>query len=147
MDHSGIHRLINALGYAGLVPFVVLAALLWLVTPDLHPFVALALATYAAVVLSFLGGIHWGIGLRYAALQESGYRLHLVWGAVIAPLAWLTILMPAFAGLPLLGLLALACYGVDRWTWPQAGLAHWLPLRFRLTLVATLSCLIGAAGT
>ena len=51
------------------------------------------------------------------------------------------------AGLPLLGLVLVACYAVDRKTWADAGLAHWLPLRWRLTVVATLSCVFGAAGT
>lgn len=147
MDSRNIERLISALGYAGLIPFVVLASLLWLVTPDLHPFVALALATYGAVVMSFLGGIHWGIGLRYAAMQEIGCHRHLVWGAMLAVLAWVCILMPAFAGLPLLGALSIGAYLVDRRSWADAGLAHWLPLRLRLTTVAALSCLLGAAGT
>ena len=35
-------RLIRRLGYAGLIPFVFLALCLWLVGPDLHPYVALA---------------------------------------------------------------------------------------------------------
>ena len=55
------------------------------------------------------------------------------------------------ADLPLIGFAGapwtVACYAVDRKTWADAGLAHWLPLRWRLTVVATLSCVFGAAGT
>ena len=44
-------------------------------------------------------------------------------------------------------LLLVACYLVDRKTWPEAGLREWMTLRFRLTVVATLSCLLGASAT
>jgi len=139
--------LINRLGYAGLAPFAVLALLLWLVDASLHPFVALALAGYGAVIVSFLGGVHWGLGLRVSAEAPDATRFHFVWGMVSALLAWVAIMMPAFAGLPLLGLVLVGCYLVDRHTWPRAGLGAWLPLRLKLTVVATLACLFGAAGT
>jgi Protein of unknown function (DUF3429) len=147
LDTDKTWKLIHRLGYAGLAPFIGLALLLWLVDASLHPFVALALAGWGAVVVSFLGGIHWGIGLRDAANLLDGPRLPLLWGMVPALLAWLAIVMPAYAGLPLLGLILVGCYLVDRKTWPGAGLAPWLPLRLQLTVVATLSCLFGAAGT
>lgn len=147
MTHDPTRKLIDGLGHAGLVPFVLLALLIWLVTPDLHPFVAMALAGYGATIVSFLGGIHWGIGLRYAATQQESHAFHLVWGVVPPLLAWVAVLMPAYAGLPLLGLVLVGCYAVDHKTWADAGLAHWLPLRLRLTVVATLSCVFAAAGT
>ena len=37
------------LGYAGLLPFVAGAALIWIVRADAHPYVAAALSAYAAV--------------------------------------------------------------------------------------------------
>jgi hypothetical protein len=137
-------RFIQRLGYAGLIPFGVFALLMWLVTPDVHPLVAIALAGYAATVVAFLGGIHWGIGLRHDSPQR---RFHMVWGAAASVLAWIAVIMPAYAGLPLLALLLVTCYLVDRKTWPQAGLGDWLTLRFRLTLIATLSCLLGTGAT
>jgi hypothetical protein len=54
--------------------------------------------------------------------------------------------MPAYAGLPLLATLLLACYLVDRSSYPAAGWASWLPMRLKLTVVAVLSCLIGAGA-
>ena len=138
-----IDKTIDQLGYAGLLPFVGLTVLLWLVKPDLLPFVAVALTGYAAVIASFLGGIHWGIGFLHAPRAP---RFHFVWGVVPSLLAWLALSMPAYAALPLLGLTLLACYAVDRKTYPPAGLSRWLPLRLRLTVVATLSCVLGAAA-
>ena len=117
--------------------------MLWVVKADLLPFVAVALTGYTAVIVSFLGGIHWGIGFLRAPRAP---RFHFVWGVVPSLLAWLALLMPAYAALPLLGLVLVMCYAVDRKTYPAAGLSRWLPLRLRLTVVATLSCVLGAAA-
>jgi hypothetical protein len=141
---SNAGLLIQRLGYAGLLPFVSLSLLMWIVTPEAHPFVSIALSAYAATISAFLGGIHWGIGLRHNAPQR---KLHMVWGVVPSLVAWIAVIMPAYAGLPVLSVLLFACYLVDRKTWPGAGLRDWMTLRFRLTVVATLSCLLGAAAT
>jgi hypothetical protein len=140
-------RRVKVLAYAGLLPFVGLTLLLWLVEPDLHPFVALALAGYGAAIVSFLGGIHWGIGFRNVSRMHNAPFFSFAWGVVPSLLAWIAISMPAFAGLPLLGLLLVLCYAVDRKTYPEAGLQEWLPLRLHLTMVSALSCLLGAGAT
>ena len=137
------NALVSRLGYAGLAPFVLLAALMWLVDAELLPFVSIALASYAATIVSFLGGVHWGIGFMKG---DAAPRFHFVWGVVPSLFAWLALMMPAYAALPLLGLVVVACYAVDRKTYPEAGLASWLALRLRLTVVATLSCVLGAAA-
>ena len=136
--------LIQRLGYAGLIPFASLALLMWIVTPEAHPLVAIALTSYAATICAFLGGIHWGIGLRHNAPSR---KLHMVWGVVPSLVAWIGVMMPAYAGLPVLAVLLVACSLVDRKTWPEAGLRDWMTLRFRLTVVSTLACLLGAAST
>jgi Protein of unknown function (DUF3429) len=134
--------LAQRLGYAGLLPFVLLAALLWIVRAQAQGFVAIALVGYGAVVASFLGGVHWGLAARMPQQQAA---FHYVWGVVPSLLAWVAVVMPAYAGLPLLGLILLACYWVDRRSYPQAGWAAWLPMRLQLTVVAMLSCVLGAA--
>ena len=85
---------VQLLAYAGLTPFVGLAVLLWLVDADLHPFVALALTGYGAVIVSFLGGIHWGIGFRNAARMHNAPLFNFVWGVVPSLLAWIAISIP-----------------------------------------------------
>ena len=135
--------LITRLGYAGLIPFVMLAALMWLVDAELLPFVSIALGGYAATIVSFLGGVHWGIGFMKG---NAAPHFHFVWGVVPSLFAWMALMLPAYAALPLLGLVVVACYLVDRKTYPAAGLASWLALRLRLTVVATFSCVLGAAA-
>jgi hypothetical protein len=137
-------QLIERLGFAGAIPFVVLSILLWLIDEDLHPFVSIALAAYGAVIVSFLGGIHWGV----AFLKKSEHqRFHLIWGVTLSLLAWLAVLMPAFSGLPFLGFLLITAYLVDRKSYHQAGIKAYLTLRFRLTIVASICCFIAAGAT
>lgn len=131
------------LGHAGLLPFVLGAALTWLVRPDAHPYVTAALSAYAAVIVSFLGGIHWGFAMRQSVPPAS---LPL-WGVLPSLVAWIAVLMPAYAGLVVHGVMLVVCYLVDRRVYPAQGAAAWLTLRFRLTAVAALSCFIGAAGS
>jgi len=128
------------LAYAGLIPFVLGALLVWLVRPDAHPYATLALSAYAATVVSFLGGIHWGIAMR------DGGNSSFAWGVVPALVAWPAVLMPPYAGLVIHGAMLVVCYLVDRKLYPRHGLAAWLTLRFRLSAVAALGCFIGAAG-
>lgn len=140
-ESLALHPRALQLGYAGLLPFVGSALLVWLVNAEAHPYVTLALQAYAAVIVSFLGGIHWGVAFR------DGTPALFAWGVVPSLGAWVGMMMPASAGLVLLGALLWVCYAVDRRLYPQHGLGAWLTLRFRLSAVAGLACFIGAAGT
>ncbi len=131
------------LAYAGLLPFVLGAALLWVVRAEAHPYVAGALSGYAAVVISFLGGIHWGLGFA----QPRPATTLFAWGVVPSLVAWVAVVLPPYAGLVVQGVMLVVCYLVDRRVYPLHGAAHWLTLRFRLSAVASLSCLVGAAGS
>jgi hypothetical protein len=138
------------LGYAGLIPFVIGALLVWLVTGEAHPYVAAALSAYGAVIVSFLGGIHWGHVMRQWPQAEAGAAwadATLVWGVMPSLVAWLGVLMPPYAGLFVLGLAIIGCYLVDRRRYAALGLQAWMTLRFRLTAVASLCCFLGAAGS
>jgi hypothetical protein len=130
------------LGWLGIAPFVAGALLLWLVRPEVRGEVAFGLSAYAAVIVSFLGGIHWGLAFR----EAEPPALSLGWGVVPSLVAWPAVIMPAHAGLVILGAALIACYLVDRRLYPLQGVARWLTLRFRLSAVASLSCFIGAAG-
>ena len=142
VQHSTLAR---QLGWAGVLPFAGGAVLLWLVAsePQAHAFAALALSGYAAVIISFLGGVHWGVALR----QEAPDLALLAWGVTPSLLAWVALLMPAHAALVVHGVVLLGCYAVDRRLYPAHGLQRWLTLRFRLSAVAAACCFLGAAAT
>lgn len=147
--------LVTNLGHGGLIPFVGLAVLLWLVRGEPQSWAAMAMAAYAALIVSFLGGVHWGIGWKAGQFERDhrqtpralhAQRHHFLWGFVPPLLAWPGVLMPAFAGLAWLGFVLMLSYLADRTLYRRAGLQHWLTLRFRLSAVAALSCLIGAGA-
>lgn len=131
------------LGHAGLLPFVLGAALVWLVRDEAHDFATQAMSAYAAVSVSFLGGIHWGLAFRHAEPP----RALLVWGVLPSLAAWVAVLMPPGAGLVAHGVMLAVCYAVDRRVYPAEGVARWLTLRFRLGAVAALCCFLAAAGS
>jgi hypothetical protein len=135
--------LATRLGYAGLIPFVLLAALLWIVQTDLRPWLTIALTSYAALIATFLGGIHWGIAAQRTHNEQT---FHYIWGITPSLIAWIGLIMPAYAGLPMLAALLVVCYLVDRRSYVTAGWSAWLQMRLRLTVVSTLSCLIGAGA-
>ena len=56
--HSQPSPLARQLGYAGLAPFVRLATLLWIVRVEQQSGITMAQLSYAALIASFLGGLH-----------------------------------------------------------------------------------------
>lgn len=141
---SSLSTLLNRLAFAGVGLFIVLTLLLWIVNAAAHPYVAAAALSYGALMVALLSGVHWGVVLRD---PEHHTPLLVAWPVVPTFIAWLAAQMPPYAGLPLLGLVFVACYWVDRKTWPAAGLGPWLTQRFRLTALCTLCCVLGAAAT
>ena len=142
-DNDSTSRRLHWLGYAGLLPFVAGAALVWLVHDDVHAYAAMALSAYAALVLSFLGGLLWGLALREGAPASRS----LEWGVLLPLVAWPALLMPPGSSLVILALMLMASYAIDRRIYPLHGAGRWLTLRFRLSAVAALSCLLAAAGS
>ncbi len=145
--HPG--ELARKLGYAGLIPFVGGALFVWLLTGriDHEPFIFLvnAITGYAALIVSFLGGLPWGLVMRDAAEPDDTVRKALWWGIAYSLLAWVALCMPAHAGLVVLGTLLIVAYLNDRKLYPALGVEHWLTLRFQLTAIASLSCFLTAA--
>lgn len=84
------------LGAGGVLPFAALAtaALLGLDWRYGLPggLFRQALVGYGAVILSFLGGVRWGIGLRHG--DAPGRTRFLVVSVIPAVLAWAALLMP-----------------------------------------------------
>lgn len=129
------------LGYGGLIPFVALAAALR-GNPAHQGAWAYALITYGAVILSFVGALHWAFAMRQEAAAARG---RFVWSVIPALVAWAALLL--FALVPhgariaaaLLILVFIAHYLLDRGLAASLALPVWyLPLRGRLTAVACL---------
>jgi Protein of unknown function (DUF3429) len=129
------------LGYGGLVPFVGLAAALWVARPGDWPFASAALLAYGATIASFLGAIHWGLLMRPGSAQPLPA---LLWGVTPSLLGWVALLLDPALGLVLIALLLWACFAVDRVFYPRYQMQAWLPMRMWLTLTASSMCLAAA---
>lgn len=130
------------LGGLGALPFIALT-LLVLVT-DIDDARALqALSAYGAVILSFLGGIHWGFALARAPGSPSTSAL--VISVMPSLFGWCALLLERKTGLFVLAAAVIAMFFVDG-ALTRRGLAPaWYPrLRLPLTIIVA-GCLLGAA--
>jgi hypothetical protein len=128
------------LGYGGLIPFIG-GATLHVLSPD--PRWLEMLSAYGAVILSFVGALHWGYAVRDAARGASawwGYG----WSVLPALAAWVCLMLPPATGVHALALGLLVCLVVDEIVVPRMALPAWLlPLRRVLTAGGSL-CLLAA---
>jgi hypothetical protein len=139
------------LGYGGLVPFGMLALGAWLDSHHIEIWQQ-ALVSYGAVILSFVGALHWGFAvLGEKALPESSDGMYL-WSVVPALLGWVALLICQLGvgylevGSVLLAGGFVAHFSQDYRIARQLPLPSWyLPLRLRLTAAACLSLIISAA--
>ena len=135
------------LGLAGLLPFVGSALLSWTAPEDWRGVALYALAAYGAVILSFLGAVHWGLALRAPPAEAAAMASRLGLGVLPALLGWVALLLPPMPGLTLLALGILGTAAVESAA-ARHGLAPpaYLRLRWILSLGAAASLLAGAAA-
>jgi hypothetical protein len=140
LRRGGVPDPATLLGLAGLLPFVV-GALASFDGGPLGRWAPSALLAYAAVILSFLGGVHWGLAM--AAERPSWLR----YGASVVPalLGWTALLLGGRLAFLLLvaSFASLLAYDLGA---VRAGEAPaWYPrLRWPLTLVVALCLLLAA---
>ena len=134
-------RTVAWLGYGGLLPFLALAPASLL--DHYHGMVwSDALYAYGAIILSFIGALHWGLAMSLPELTERQRSARFVWSVVPALIAWTAVLFSQPLAAPLLVVGLIAHYLQDRRLAHQASLPDWyLPLRLRLTSVAV-TCLV-----
>ena len=132
-------------GYAGLLPFAALAALAFLGLPSWRGLAVPALGAYGAVILSFLGAVHWGLALRGALEEAPAAWPRLGLGVLPALVAWVALLLPARLGLVLLAAGVVAVSTVETVA-ARRGLVPptYLALRWQLSLGAGACLLLGA---
>lgn len=126
-------------GIGGLVPFVVLAAMIRFGPDTWYGYWLMALSYYGAVILTFVGALHWGYALKRCA---RGGKAWSQYGFSVAPaiVAWLSLLFPVWTGLRLQAAGLMLCYAYDRAVANVYGIPAWfLSLRALLTVSAVAS--------
>lgn len=137
---TGSETTAKALGYAGLIPFVVFSIGCWIPLPYVTnaPYI---LITYGAVILSFMGAVHWGVAMANKDQQQGKFFITSVLPALIA---WPALLLAQSLALAILLAGFIGLYTYDRSVEKAQALPGWyIPMRTRLTAVVVL-CLASA---
>ncbi len=137
-------RIVAWLGYGGLIPFLTLASMtcvdrergaLW------HGY----LADYGAVILSFVGALHWGFAMASSNVAARKRTALFAWSVVPCMIAFASLAARFVPGDVLLIIGFLLHYRQD---WKLAAFARmpawYLPLRLRLSAVAVICIAAGA---
>ena len=145
MSYERTPLVAGLLGYGGLIPFAGLAVLS-IIEPQHGVMYRGALLFYGAVILSFVGAVHWGVALLCSDLSDRERNEEYGLSVIPALIGWMTYLLMPFAAVLLLLLGFAFQYVVDirsarRIPWP----AWYLTLRKRLTTIASCCLVIGIA--
>ena len=136
-----IPPIVKWLGYGGLLPFVALAAAVW-VDSNHSSLWRDALVGYGVVILSFVGALHWGFAMSQNGMTAHQRTSSFVWSVVPALMAWVALSMTPKYACVLLVAGFLIHFWQDSRLVKLVNLPVWyLPLRLQLTLVACVSLL------
>ncbi|WP_404296176.1 DUF3429 domain-containing protein [Halomonas sp.] len=91
-------RLPWGLGLAGLIPFLALSSASWLAPMAWQVIAVPAFLYYSAVILSFLGGVQWGVAMSLESDDSGGFRSRLALSMVPSLIAWPALLLHPVIG-------------------------------------------------
>jgi len=123
------------LGVGGLVPFVAPALYMMYYSGQYCTVLEQAHLAYGAVILSFIGGVRWGLTLAHPS-QGPSWR-NLVYSVSPSLIAWPALLVQPLAGYSLLTV-GLLTAGVIDVSWPG------YPLWFKTLRVLLTVCAVGS---
>ena len=89
-------------GFSGLAPFLILALSAWIFPDPYRLLVFDILVHYAAVILSFVGAVYWGLALcNFNNKSKSEKQMWIMFGWSIIPalIAWIATQMVLSAAL------------------------------------------------
>ncbi len=120
------------LGYLGLIPFM-FGAVTALLSQELVSLAFQAFILYSLAILSFMGGVHWGLALITGTRQSTRLLISVV--PVVA--AWISLIaLPAPLTLAVLGGGFIAQWFIDRPILAELPIPSWyLEMRPRLAYV------------
>ncbi|XP_076347265.1 transmembrane protein 69-like [Tachypleus tridentatus] len=122
-------------GFLGLIPFLVPP--FYIISSGVYiPSLAFAQLAYGAVILSFLGGVRWGVTLPEESVVKPDWQC-LGYSILPSLIAWVGLLLPDYLNtLTVIGGLGLAAY-LDT---TMYGYPPWFKaLRFTLSFIALLA--------
>jgi Protein of unknown function (DUF3429) len=135
------------LGGLGVLPFFCLSFAERFANGPLRTTLAHALLTYGAVILSFLGGIHWGLAISERFNADAPLLRRLGLSVIPSLIAWTSLLAPVEIGWLLVAVAFVAMLLLDVWISHAGEAPLWYPrLRWPLTCAAVMTLLLGRLG-
>ncbi|PRB82245.1 DUF3429 domain-containing protein [Pseudomonas sp. MYb185] len=135
------------LAFAGLVPFVTGALGLWVTPEAWREWVMEELLAFAAVILAFMGAIHWGLAMR---ADEASDRAPMQLGLSVIPplLGWFALSLPINFAIPVFFFAYATLYFADIWAVKHGLAPAWYTsLRRPISLVIIASMLVAWGAT
>ena len=127
-------------GWGGVLPFAGICLALSFAEPSIAAFAQEVLVPYGAIILTFMGGVHWGLQM----VRESSDRSLYTTGIAPSLFAVLAILFPVLPAIIVLGVGFIGLLIFDLWLMREGRVPRWYGrLRIQLTS-AVLACLIVA---
>ena len=147
-DPEPLPRAATILGYCGFVPFAGLAAAVVVAPEPMDARAAFALLAYAATILSFLGGVHWGLAIAASTLTTSQRTFHLALSVAPQLLGWSALLAPLPYGFALTAIGLLSVLVIDARAARKDFAPRWfMALSWPLSSAAATALLIAAVAT
>lgn len=139
-------RIVGLLGYGGLLPFLALVMLEFL-DAERAAFWRGNLRAYAAVILSFVGALHWGFATMLADVASRNRNLMFAWSVVPSLMGFAALGMHSVSSEIVLVAGFLLHYCQDLRLARTVALPAWyMPLRLRLSAVAIVCLCVSAFG-
>ncbi len=146
--HKPLPPLAIILGIAGIIPFAAFGIVAVDAAPDSALTATRGLVGYGAVILAFLGGVHWGFTLDEPELARF-VRIRLTLGVIPSLIGWAAILV-SLVSEPALGLAILiagfVAVVVTEWRGHKLGLVpgRYMLMRwgFSVVVIALLTAVV-----
>ena len=132
------------LGGLGITPFAGLSLAAPFASDDLKAQLSFALIAYGAIILSFLGGIHWGLAIGAFPQNHNTLWRRIVLSILPLLVAWAALLTPSSIGFLVLSAAFVAMLLVDIRASRMHEAPAWYPkLRWPLSCGAVAALLLG----
>jgi hypothetical protein len=133
------------LGWGGVLPFVGLALAAAIGLPSPIPQAETMLIGYGAVILSFMGGVHWGGAMQSeSGSRDDGAAWHYALSVMPALVGWTSLVLTSSYALVVLAAAFLSLLIVDL-TWASGGKAPAWYGKLRLQLTSAVLLCLGLA--
>lgn len=144
MNKDNDEFLPKLLGYLGLLPFITTTFLLYMDSDHSEAWSHL-LISYAAVILSFVGAIHWAFAMTINKVNQFERRIAFIWSVIPSLVAWVSLFINEFFALIIISLFFILNLIKDKKSLKTVDLPNWyLPMRSHLTYVVTTCLTISA---